>query len=72
MMRSSEWAQLTDMGIDQQKLYHCPQPSCRREYVSLAAIINHLESEMCGYMKFERVQQDFGTIIDPMQRLAFN
>lgn len=39
------------------KLYHCPKASCGREFVSLAAMFNHLESECCGYVKFETVNK---------------
>jgi hypothetical protein len=56
---------------DQQKLYHCPSPSCPREFTSLASIINHLESESCGFMRFEKVQKSFGDIIAPGRRLQF-
>ena len=34
----------------QQKIYHCPR--CRREYVALSGLINHLESESCGAFRF--------------------
>ncbi|KAK0516594.1 hypothetical protein JMJ35_001197 [Cladonia borealis] len=34
----------------QGKIYHCPR--CRREYVSLSGLVNHLESESCGAFRF--------------------
>jgi hypothetical protein len=37
----------------------------------LAAIINHLESEACGFTKFDKVQKQFGAIIDPGRLLTF-
>ncbi|KAJ3472816.1 hypothetical protein NLG97_g10698 [Lecanicillium saksenae] len=38
----------------QEAIYHCPNPNCR-DFTSLAAIINHLESEACGFTRFEVV-----------------
>ncbi|KAJ5160854.1 uncharacterized protein N7482_007858 [Penicillium canariense] len=44
--------------VHQQKVYHCPnRKNCGKEFVSLAALFNHLESESCKIMRFERVQQ---------------
>ncbi|KAH8912972.1 hypothetical protein BR93DRAFT_949028 [Coniochaeta sp. PMI_546] len=60
-----------DSPVHQQKLYHCPGPSCSREFTSLASIINHLESEVCGFMRFEEVQESFGDIIIPGCPLPF-
>ncbi|KAB5540315.1 hypothetical protein GE09DRAFT_1245347 [Coniochaeta sp. 2T2.1] len=57
--------------IHQQNLYHCPGANCRKDFASLAAIINHFESESCGFMRFEKVQQRFGDIIAPGRRLQF-
>ncbi|OOQ90548.1 zinc finger protein [Penicillium brasilianum] len=43
--------------VHRQKMYHCPNKrSCGKEFVTLAALFNHLESESCGLMRFERVQ----------------
>ncbi|PWY87239.1 hypothetical protein BO94DRAFT_585793 [Aspergillus sclerotioniger CBS 115572] len=44
--------------VHKQKLYHCPNVKgrCRKEFVTLAALFNHLESESCGFMRFEKVQ----------------
>lgn len=42
----------------QQKVYRCPNRGrCGKEFVALAGLFNHLESESCAYMRFERVQQ---------------
>ncbi|KAK1676916.1 zinc finger protein [Colletotrichum godetiae] len=57
--------------IHQQKLYHCPNHRCGREFTTLAAAINHLESESCGYMRFKAVQQNVGQILDPRRMLSF-
>ena len=49
----------------QQKVYHCPnRKNCSKEFVTLAGLFNHLESESCGAMRFERVQQVQKTLID--------
>ncbi|TLD14079.1 uncharacterized protein PgNI_02859 [Pyricularia grisea] len=40
----------------QQSYYHCPNLVCRNEFRTLASLVNHLESESCGYMRFETVQ----------------
>ncbi|OIW32642.1 hypothetical protein CONLIGDRAFT_699522 [Coniochaeta ligniaria NRRL 30616] len=57
--------------VHQQNLYHCPGRGCSREFTALASIINHWESETCGFMRFEKVQQNFGNIITPGRRLQF-
>ncbi|KKY29299.1 putative zinc finger protein [Diaporthe ampelina] len=53
----------------QQKLYHCPK--CPKEFVSLAAIINHFESESCGYTRFSTVQNGIRGLTDGSRLLAF-
>ncbi|KAJ5662774.1 hypothetical protein N7462_011700 [Penicillium macrosclerotiorum] len=42
-----------------QKIYHCPnrRENCNKQFVSLAALFNHLESETCGLLRFRQVQQ---------------
>lgn len=39
------------------RLYHCPNSRgrCVKTFPSLAAMFNHLESESCGYIRFEAV-----------------
>ncbi|PHH66089.1 hypothetical protein CDD81_614 [Ophiocordyceps australis] len=49
----------------QDNLYHCPNLACRREFTTLAAVINHLESESCSYMRFATVQANVERILDP-------
>ncbi|KAI3324226.1 hypothetical protein HD806DRAFT_62966 [Xylariaceae sp. AK1471] len=49
--------------IHQQKLYHCPNPGCAKEFTSLAAVCNHLESESCSFMRFQDVQGKFQGIM---------
>ncbi|KAJ6090377.1 zinc finger protein [Penicillium sp. IBT 16267x] len=43
--------------VHKQKVYHCPDRNCPKEFNTLAGLLSHLESESCGYMRFERVQQ---------------
>ncbi|EWG45080.1 hypothetical protein FVEG_06014 [Fusarium verticillioides 7600] len=38
----------------QQSLYHCVKRSCGKEFKTLAALINHLESESCRIMRFQQ------------------
>ncbi|KAF6818943.1 zinc finger protein [Colletotrichum sojae] len=55
----------------QQNLYHCPNRQCGREFTTLAATMNHLESEKCGFMRFADVQQNVGRILDPRRMIRF-
>lgn len=41
------------------------------DFKSLAGIINHLESESCGMMRFEQVQKKIGDIISGDRRITF-
>ena len=52
-------------------LYHCPNNRCASEFKTLAAIINHLESETCGAMRFETVQRRIGDIVSGDRLLQF-
>ncbi|SPQ24617.1 280e8c18-3a02-4e49-8051-f5970dec81f8 [Thermothielavioides terrestris] len=52
-------------------LYHCPNRNCGMDFKSLAAVINHLESESCGAMRFETVQNRIGDIISGNRLLRF-
>ncbi|KAE8317096.1 hypothetical protein BDV41DRAFT_584624 [Aspergillus transmontanensis] len=42
-----------------QTVYHCPNSKgkCIKEFTTLAALFNHLESGACGYMDLEKVQK---------------
>ncbi|KAI1401163.1 hypothetical protein F4819DRAFT_336613 [Hypoxylon fuscum] len=58
--------------IHQQALYHCPnRNACGREFKSIAAIMNHLESESCAFTRFENVQKSFSDLISADRRLTF-
>ncbi|CAG7966521.1 unnamed protein product [Penicillium nalgiovense] len=44
-------------SVHKEKIYHClNKRGCGKEFVSLAALFNHLESESCGYIRFGEVQ----------------
>ncbi|GJC86554.1 hypothetical protein ColLi_09392 [Colletotrichum liriopes] len=55
----------------QQAYYHCPNRTCRREFTTLAATMNHLESESCGFMRFEAVQSNVGRVLDSRRMISF-
>ncbi|KAJ0315170.1 hypothetical protein Brms1b_006283 [Colletotrichum noveboracense] len=44
---------------------------CGKEFTLLAAVINHLESESCKFMRFDAVQQNVERIIDPGRMISF-
>jgi DNA-directed RNA polymerase subunit RPC12/RpoP len=52
-----------------EKLYHCPNRSCDGQFVRLASLFNHLESESCKFIRFERVQQHVHTIMTGRAKL---
>jgi hypothetical protein len=54
-----------------QSLYHCPQRTCRQDFKTLAAFTNHLESEACGYMRFDSVQRQMSGLVSSARRLAY-
>lgn len=43
--------------VHEQAMYRCPKASCRRQYKVLSGLIQHVESESCGVMRFNQVQQ---------------
>lgn len=45
--------------VHQQRVYHCPNRAgrCVKRFVTLAGLFNHLESESCEFIRFEKVQQ---------------
>lgn len=55
------------------KEYHCPNEGggCVKEFVSLAALFSHLESEACSFMKFEEVQQQVGSVLQGRNMISF-
>ena len=55
--------------IHSEKLYRCPNRKCKREFVSLAALFSHLESESCKFVRFEKVQENVHNFITGGQKL---
>ncbi|KAF2156503.1 hypothetical protein K461DRAFT_97044 [Myriangium duriaei CBS 260.36] len=55
----------------QESLYHCPNNACGKPFTTLAAIINHLESESCGFTRFENVQRSIKDIISSDKLIKF-
>ena len=53
------------------KLYHCPHRSCTKQFVTLAALFSHLESESCGYVRFDQVQRNVGNFLAGGRALTF-
>lgn len=51
--------------LDQQKLYHCPNSKCQRQFTSLGAVMQHLQCETCRFMSFGEAQEKFERIIAP-------
>ena len=58
-------------GAHREKIYHCPNRSCSTEFVSLGGLFNHLESETCGFMKFEKVRKRVGDVLDGSRLIKF-
>ena len=53
-----------------QEIYHCPNKMrCGSQFKTLASMFNHLESESCGFIKFNGVQSNVGSILAGNQRL---
>ncbi|KAI9901866.1 hypothetical protein N3K66_003683 [Trichothecium roseum] len=55
----------------QQSLYHCPNRNCAKDFKTLAAIINHLESESCGCTRFETVQRSIHNVMSGDRLISF-
>lgn len=43
--------------VHEQAMYRCPKAGCRREFKLLSGLVQHVESESCGLMRFGQVQQ---------------
>lgn len=57
-----------------QKAYRCPNLNvkCGKEFITLAGLFNHLESEACAFMRFEKVQQRVTNVLQGKKRIAFS
>ena len=54
-----------------QEFYHCPNNSrCEKQFKSLAAMFNHLESESCGFIEFGGVQKNARSILSGSEELT--
>ncbi|KAK1140706.1 hypothetical protein N8T08_009907 [Aspergillus melleus] len=50
--------------VHKQNLYHCPNKgNCGKEFVTLAALFNHLESESCRLVRFETMNQCVNDVV---------
>ncbi|OJJ43192.1 hypothetical protein ASPZODRAFT_74616 [Penicilliopsis zonata CBS 506.65] len=56
-----------------QNVYHCPnrRGACGKEFSTLAALCNHLESGSCAYMRFDNVQNCMADVLHNRRRIAF-
>lgn len=59
--------------VHKQKVYHCPNKrgSCDKQFITLAALFSHLESESCGLTRFENVQKGYQGIVTGRGLIAF-
>ncbi|PGH11809.1 hypothetical protein AJ80_06967 [Polytolypa hystricis UAMH7299] len=59
--------------IHKTKVYHCPNSRgrCERQFVSLAGMFNHLESESCDFMRFEKVQGQVANVLEGRRLISF-
>ncbi|EPE24819.1 C2H2 and C2HC zinc finger [Glarea lozoyensis ATCC 20868] len=51
--------------VHEQKIYQCPGRGCGREYKALSGLVQHVESESCGVMRFGQVQAGARNGIEP-------
>lgn len=67
-MSSRALNQHANSPVHQQSIYHCPNEArkCGKQFVSLAGFFNHLESEACGFIRFEKVQEAQRSLTDVM------
>ena len=54
-----------------QEIYYCPNRNCPKEFVTLAGLFNHLESESCGYTRFESVNRNVADFFDSRRAIEF-
>lgn len=57
--------------VHKQQVYHCPNFKCSKQFVTLAALFNHLESEQCEFMKFQNVQKHVHGIVTGQRLISF-
>lgn len=44
-------------GAHEQPIYRCPKDGCARPFRMLSGLVQHVESEICGLMRFDQVQK---------------
>ncbi|EGE08694.1 hypothetical protein TEQG_07653 [Trichophyton equinum CBS 127.97] len=59
--------------VHKQNVYRCPNQRslCGKEFATLAALFNHLESESCSVVRFETVQRGVNNMILRGKMIAF-
>jgi len=59
--------------VHETRLYHCPNSrgQCFKKFPSLAAMFNHLESESCGYIRFEAVGKNVNSFLTGRGLIGF-
>ncbi|KAL5903099.1 hypothetical protein ACKVV7_011407 [Pyricularia oryzae] len=53
---SSHLKQHLSSPAHRQRTYHCPQRICYTGFKTVGGLVNHIESEICGFCRFEDVQ----------------
>lgn len=51
------------LGPHGDKIYHCPDYDCAAEFASLGGLLNHLESETCGYTEWKKVWRSVRAVL---------
>ena len=46
--------------VHEERIYHCPR--CKREYIALSGLVNHMESENCGPFRFQANSNGLGFV----------
>ncbi|OAX79326.1 hypothetical protein ACJ72_06357 [Emergomyces africanus] len=59
--------------VHQQNIYHCPNKmgNCQKAFSTVAGLFNHLESEACTFMRFDKVQQHVTSVFQGQKFIAF-
>ncbi|PYH80884.1 hypothetical protein BO82DRAFT_384113 [Aspergillus uvarum CBS 121591] len=69
---SSALNQHLNSPTHKQRIYHCPNVNhCGKQFIALAALFNHLESESCSYMRFENVQRNAQGLLTGRNLIGF-
>ncbi|KAK3380137.1 hypothetical protein B0T24DRAFT_590631 [Lasiosphaeria ovina] len=58
-------------NMHQSKIYHCPNRKCRRPFRDLADVVNHLESEKCGFIKYHEIRKKLPDIVRGNKWISF-